>query len=398
MAGVKSKKYDIVVIGGLGHVGLPLGIAFANKGLNVCLYDIDPQKAKEVMKGRMPFIEYGAEEVLKKTVGKKLTTSLDMADIAKAKYIIVAIGTPVDEYLSPKLKGFFDLFEKLKTHLDDSQTIIVRSTVYPKVCKQIETFLKKNKLHCKIAYCPERIIQGYSIKELNELPQIVAGLTPAAEKDAIKLFSVLSPKVIPVRIGEAELIKLFANAWRYIMFAVTNQFYMLSTAHGENYDNIRKALMDGYGRAASIPSAGFTAGPCLLKDTMQLASFTSNNFQLGITAMQINEGLPDFIVAQLRQEYDLSKLTVGILGMTFKADIDDIRDSLSYRLRKLLLFNHANVLCSDEFVKDSSFVSKEALLKKSDIIIIGVVHSAYKKLSFPKSKKIVDLWGLTKKS
>jgi UDP-N-acetyl-D-mannosaminuronic acid dehydrogenase len=398
MASIKKKKYDIIVIGGLGHVGLPLGIAFANKGLNVCLYDIDPKKAKEVEKGKMPFIEYGAEPVLKKIIGKKLTISLDMAEVAHAKYIIVAIGTPVDEYLSPKLRGFFDLFEKLKQYLDDSQTIIVRSTVYPKVCEQLETFLKKNKLKCKIAYCPERIIQGYSIKELNELPQIVAGLTPQAEKEAIALFSVLSPKVIPVRIGEAELIKLFANAWRYIMFAVTNQFYMLSTAHGENYDNIRKALMDGYGRAASLPSAGFTAGPCLLKDTMQLASFTTNNFQLGHTAMQINEGLPDFIVAQLKQTHDLSKLTVGVLGMTFKADIDDIRDSLSYRLRKILLFNHANVICSDEYVKDPSFVTKEALLKKSDIIIVGVPHSAYKKLVFPKKKTIIDLWGITRKA
>lgn len=394
---MNDKKYDIIIIGGLGHVGLPLGIAFADKGLSVCLYDVDKKKAEQVEAGEMPFIEYGAEPILKKVVGKKLFTSLNMEDIAQAKYVIVALGTPVDEYLSPKLRGFFDLFGKFKAYLNESQTIIIRSTVYPKVCEQLQKYLDKENIRLKLAYCPERIIQGYSIKELGELPQVVAGLSPEAEKSAIELFSLLSPKVLPVRIGEAELIKLFANAWRYIMFAVSNQFYMISTVYGENYDNIRKTLMDGYGRAASIPGAGFTAGPCLLKDTMQLASFTSNNFQLGHAAMMINEGLPNFVVSQLKQEYDLSKTTVGILGMAFKADIDDIRDSLSYRLKKTLAFHSAKIICSDHFVNDPSFVSKEELIEKADVIIIGVPHSEYKQLKFPSNKKVVDLWNTVKR-
>ncbi|MBK5280069.1 MAG: nucleotide sugar dehydrogenase [Bacteroidia bacterium] len=391
-----EKKYDIIIIGGLGHVGLPLGIAFANKGLKVCLYDIDKKKAERVLAGEMPFIEYGAEPVLKKVIGKELTISLNLKDLANANYIIVAIGTPVDEYLSPKLRGFFNLFEKFMQYLDSSQTIIIRSTVYPRVCEQMEKFLLKKGLSINIAYCPERIIQGYSIKELNELPQIVAGLNSESEKKAVELFSVLSPKVIPVKMGEAELIKLFANAWRYISFAVSNQFYMIATMHGENYDSIRKALMDGYGRAASIPGAGFTAGPCLLKDTMQLASFTSNTFQLGHAAMMVNEGLPDFIVSQLRYSHDLSKATVGILGMAFKADIDDTRDSLSFRLKKTLSFHNANVICSDYMVNDPTFVTTEQLVADSDIIIIGVPHSAYKGLPFPSNKVIIDLWGVTK--
>lgn len=393
-----KKKYDIIIIGGLGHVGLPLGIAFANKNLRVCLYDIDKKKAEQVSNGEMPFIEYGAETILKKVIGKELTISLKLEDISNAKIIIVAIGTPVDEYLSPKLKSFFSLFEKFAIYLDSSQTIIIRSTVYPKVCEQLEKFLLKKGLSVNIAYCPERIIQGYSIKELDELPQIVAGLTQEAEMKASELFSLLSPKVISAKIGEAELIKLFANAWRYISFAVSNQFYMIATMHGENYDNIRKILMDGYGRAASIPGAGFTAGPCLLKDTMQLASFTSNNFQLGHAAMMVNEGLPDFIVTQLRYSHDLSKLTIGILGMAFKADIDDTRDSLSFRLKKALLFHNANVICSDYFINDSSFVTTSQLIDQSDIIIIGVPHSNYKKVLFPKNKTIIDLWGVSRVS
>mgnify|MGYP000990966886 CR=1 FL=1 len=391
-----DKKYDILIIGGLGHVGLPLGIAFANKGLKVCLYDIDKDKADQVSRGEMPFIEYGADPILKKVIGNELTVSTEMEEVAFAKHVVVAIGTPVDEYLSPKLRGFFSLFEKFANYLDESQTIIIRSTVYPKVCEQLEKFLLKKGLAINIAYCPERIIQGYSIKELNELPQIVAGLNQVAEKKAIDLFSTLSPKIIPTKMGEAELIKLFANAWRYISFAISNQFYMIATMHGENYDSIRKALMDGYGRAANIPGAGFTAGPCLLKDTMQLASFTANTFQLGHAAMMVNEGLPDFIVTQLRFTHDLSKVTVGILGMAFKADIDDTRDSLSFRLRKSLMFQNAKVVCSDYIVNDPNFISKELLVEQSDIIIIGVPHSDYKGIQFPMNKVVIDLWGISK--
>lgn len=387
-------SYDILIIGGLGHVGLPLGIAFAEKGKKVCLLDLDQKKAEQVKRGEMPFIEYGAEPILKDVLKKGLLTiSLDSQSIAKAKAIIVAIGTPVDEYLNPKTRQFLEFFDKIKPNLSPNQLIVIRSTVYPHTCEQIRKRLGKGSW--KIAYCPERIIQGHAIKELKELPQIVAGLSDEAMDEAEELFSLLSPKMIRVSIGEAELVKLFSNAWRYIQFAVTNQFYMISRNFGVDYDNVRKAMMEGYGRNATLPTAGFAAGPCLLKDTMQLSAFSSNNFLLGHAAMMINEGLPNFIVEELKRRHDLSEKKIGILGMAFKADIDDIRDSLSYKLGKILRFHGATILYSDEFAKDPTFIPKEDLLAKSDIIIVGVPHSAYKSLSFPKSKEIIDLWGIT---
>ena len=146
-------------------------------------------------------------------------------------------------------------------------------------------------------------------------------------------------KIITTSIKEAELIKLFSNAWRYIQFATANQFYMISENFGVDYNQVRSAMVDGYERAEKLPSAGFAAGPCLLKDTMQLSAFYNNNFLLGHTAMMVNEGLPNFIVEDLRKRYDIGKTTVGILGMAFKADIDDVRDSLSFKLGKILLFH-----------------------------------------------------------
>lgn len=394
---LKKYDYDLVIIGGLGHVGLPLGLVFADKGLEVCLLDLNIERARLTKSGQMPFIEYGAEPLLKKVLkNNRLKVSLDMQDISRAKYVIIAIGTPVDEYLNPRTRVFLEAFSKIKEFLHRNQTIIVRSTVYPHTCRQMLRVLGENQ-GWRIAYCPERIAQGYAIKELVELPQIVAGMTEDAQEEAAKLFKIISPKIIKTSIGEAELVKLFTNSWRYIQFAVTNQFYMIAHNFGVDYDRVRQAMTEGYQRATTLPSAGFAAGPCLLKDTMQLAAFQGNNFVLGHSAMLINEGLPNFIVENLRKKYDLNKKKVGILGMAFKSNIDDTRDSLSYKLGKILRFHGATVYCSDEYAKDTSFISKEKLLKSSDIVIIGVPHSAYKNLKIPKDIEIIDLWGIIPK-
>jgi len=391
----KDYEFDAAIVGGLGHVGLPLGIVFADNGLKVCLCDIDKKKADIVKKGKMPFIEYGAEPMLKKALENgNLTVSLDESPISKARSVIIAIGTPVDEYLNPKTRQFLEFFEGIKKNLSKEQLIVIRSTVYPHTCKQVLNLLGEG---WKVAYCPERIVQGYSIKELRELPQIIAGMSEEAIKEASELFSKLSPKIIRAAMGEAELVKLFSNAWRYIQFAVANQFYMISHNFGVDYDRVRHAMREGYERAHSLPGAGFAAGPCLLKDTMQLSAFNSNNFLLGHAAMMVNEGLPNFIVDSLRKKYDLGKTKIGILGMAFKADIDDIRDSLSYKLGKILRFHGAKVYYSDEYAKNPDFVPKEKLIKESDVIIVAVPHSAYKGMEIPKGKEVVDLWNATKR-
>ena len=395
MANNSNYEFDAAIVGGLGHVGLPLGIVFADNGLKVCLCDIDKKKAELVKEGKMPFIEYGAEPILKKVLNNgNLTISLDDNSISKAKNVIVAIGTPVDEYLNPKTRQFLEFFEGIKKNLDKEQLIVIRSTVYPHTCMQVLNLLGKD---WKVAYCPERIVQGHSIKELRELPQIVAGLSEAAIKEASELFSKVSPKIIKATMGEAELVKLFSNAWRYVQFAVANQFYMISHNFEVDYEKVRHAMREGYERAHSLPGAGFAAGPCLLKDTMQLSAFNSNNFLLGHAAMMINEGLPNFIVDNLRKKHDLGKTKVGILGMAFKADIDDIRDSLSFKLGKILRFHGAKVYYSDEYAKNPDFVSKEELIKQSDVIIVAVPHSAYKGMEIPKGKEVVDLWNVTKR-
>jgi UDP-N-acetyl-D-mannosaminuronic acid dehydrogenase len=389
-----NRKFDICVIGGAGHVGLPLGIYFASKGQRVALYDVNEDALRTVRSGVMPFIEFGAEDLLKSTITRTLFPTSDRTAISQAAAVIVAVGTPVDEYLNPRLRALLELFADLAPHLDEQQTIVVRSTVYPGTCKQVlETLKRVRNADWRVAYCPERIAQGYAIRELKDLPQLVSGLDPQAEETAAKLFSLVAPSVIRVSVEEAELAKLFSNAWRYIQFAAANQFYVMANEFGVDFERVRVAMVEGYGRAAGLPSAGFAAGPCLLKDTMQLAAFNNHNFMLGQAAMNINEGLPNYIVESLRRKHDISKKCIGILGMAFKADIDDTRDALSFKLGKVLRFHGARVLYSDEFARDPTFIPKEKLVDQADIVVVGVPHSAYRKLAVPAGKEVVDVWN-----
>lgn len=390
-----ENEYDVFIVGGFGHVGLPLGIVLADLGVKVGLYDIDISRRAIIESGRMPFIEHDAEPLLNRVLGKNLYISESLSGVGQAAVVVITVGTPVDEYLNPKLRPILDLAEQLSPHLRSGHCIILRSTVYPGTSHRLNEFFKSLEVH--LAYCPERIVQGHAIRELRKLPQIISGFTDEAVRASDRLFRRLGVETVPVTVQEAEFAKLFSNAWRYIQFAITNQLYMMATEHGADFDRIYHAMTHRYERAQDFPRPGFAAGPCLPKDTLQLAAFYGNHFQLGYAAMMVNEGLPGFLVEYLRRDQvKLANTRVGILGMAFKADIDDTRDSLSYKLAKILRFHGAVVSCSDEFVKDPSFITKEELVATCPVVIVGVPHSAYRVLSVPDDSVLVDLWGVLK--
>lgn len=393
-----AQACEVVIIGGFGHVGLPLGIALADAGVSVGLYDIDSTRGRDIAAGVMPFLEYDAEPVLKRVIGRTLHIVDGLDAVRAAEVVIITIGTPVDEYLNPKLLPIFQLMADLVPHLTPRHNVILRSTVFPGTTERIRDFLRERGLEPDLSFCPERIAQGYAIRELGKLPQLVSGFSESAVARSAGLFGRLGVQTISLSVKEAELAKLFSNAWRYIQFAVANQFYMMATEYGADFGRLRDAMTRGYDRAHDFPGAGFAAGPCLLKDTMQLSAFHQNNFMLGHSAMLINEGLPSFLVRQLQESRDLRSEVVGILGMAFKADVDDIRDSLSYKLGKLLRFSGAEVLYSDEFAKDPTFISKEELVARSSIVIVGVPHTAYRGLQIPDHVHLVDVWGLFKRA
>ncbi len=389
-----SFRYDVAIVGGCGHVGLPLGLAFASRDLSVVIYDLNDSSVDRVNKGEMPFGERGAQEVLSQVIGGKLVASTEASVVSEAEHIVVVIGTPVDEHLNPDPNAVLRAIGDLGESLVDGQLLVLRSTVYPGTTALAADMIRGLGKDIDVAFCPERIAEGKAMVELFELPQLVSGCSERALERSERLFGTLAPRMIRVSPEEAELAKLFTNTWRYIRFATANQLYMMANDFHLDYERIRQALALDYPRAADLPAAGFTAGPCLFKDTMQLAAFNNNNFVLGNAAMLVNEGLPLYVVSRLEASYPLHETVVGILGMAFKGESDDIRSSLSYKLKRILRFKARKVLCHDPYVtEDDDLCPLDKVLSESGLLIIGAPHKLYRTLDT--KIPVVDIWGLT---
>jgi UDP-N-acetyl-D-mannosaminuronic acid dehydrogenase len=368
-------------------------MAFADAGQNVVLYDINEVTIAKVNNGVVPFKENGAEPVLKRVLKKgKLQATNDPDVIGNSKTVVTVIGTPVDEHLNPRIHDIIKAMTQIEDQLHDDQLLIMRSTLYPGVTDKVHEHLQKQGKKTLVAFCPERIAEGHALTELYELPQIVAGCTPEATKRASAVFKTLTKKIIVTKPVEAELAKLFTNTWRYINFAISNQFYMIANNAGYDFYNIYEAMTEDYPRLKAFAKAGLAAGPCLFKDTMQLSAFSGNNFFLGHSAMLVNEGLPDFIIAAMKDKYDLSGKTVGVLGMAFKGNNDDPRESLSYKLMKRLELEADKVLCNDPYVQDDRFVPIEEIRKQAEIVVLAAPHSVYSDETW-KGKEVIDIWN-----
>ncbi len=384
---------DVCVIGGCGRVGLPLSIAFANKGLNVVIYDLDKARMDQVSSGIMPFLEEGCEEQLKRVIGKNLRTTDSPDSISNSKFVIITVGTPVEHHLNPQYTDMMRLFQGFLPYFVEDQYLILRSTIYPGTANRMNAFLKEKGAKVHLAFCPERIAEGKALFELANLPQIVSAYDQAGVEAVSNLFHKLTKDIVVLEPMEAELAKLFTNTWRYIQFSIANQLFMLADQKGLDYYRILHAMTYKYPRTQGLPSPGFAAGPCLFKDTMQLAAFSNNSFFLGHAAMLVNEGLPSYIVQQLKQKINLADKKVGILGMAFKANCDDERDSLSFKLKRLLEMEAKAVYCTDPYVKRDYFVSVEELTSVCDVVILAAPHKEYGKLNLGEGKMLVDVWN-----
>jgi UDP-N-acetyl-D-mannosaminuronic acid dehydrogenase len=389
-----AAELDLVVLGGGGHVGLPLSLAFAAAGMRVGVFDTNAATLEDLAAGRMPFREIGAEALLQELLPTgRLVFDTSPSILGRTSQVVVVIGTPVDEFLGPSMSVFEQTVDQMAPHLRREALVVLRSTVYPGTTAYVAEHLTAKGCRADVVFCPERIAEGHALEELHTLPQIVGADTDQAATRAEALFGRLAGTLIRTTTKEAELAKLFTNTWRYMKFAVANQFFMIADQAGVNYSNVLNAIRHEYPRAADLPGPGFAAGPCLFKDTMQLAAFTSDHFPMGQSAMQVNEGLPAYIVAALERRYGtLRGRTVGILGMAFKAESDDPRASLSYKLRKLLAWSGATVVCTDPYVRDDRLQPLDDVVASADVLVLGVPHKAYRGLEVG-GRDVVDIWG-----
>jgi UDP-N-acetyl-D-mannosaminuronic acid dehydrogenase len=389
---MKLRGQKIVIIGGCGHAGLPLGIKLALAGAETVLVDVDKRAVAAVNQGRMPFLEHGGAVELRAALRHGLEATSEPSVCARADVVVFVTSTGVDEHLNAKLSDLLGVFDQYSRYLTAKTLAVMRSTLFPGTMEYLHRELKRRRIRARLAFCPERISQGRALEEIESLPQIISAFDAPSFQRAYKIFSALASEIIKLRPLEAELAKLMTNSWRYIEFAIANQFYQIAESNGVNFHKIYRAIRHNYPRAEGYKGPGFAAGPCLLKDTLQLASFFDHDFRLGHAAMLVNEGLATFVVKKAAELMggSLWRKGVGLLGMTFKADSDDTRESLSYRVKKGLEFCGATVSCHDPYLEDSADLDE--VIRRSRLLILTTPHREYRALKL--NKPLIDVWGI----
>lgn len=394
-----------LIVVGIGRVGLPLALVLAKEGFKVTGIDISEERLDSLKKGKVPFIEEGAEPLLKKFYNNgfvALHESVLPEILPKMDAIILTLGTPMNDNFSPDVTQITNFLDKFSKYLHKGQLIILRSTVTPGTTEYITRFLKE--IHgwkvgkdLFLAYCPERIAEGKAIEELYEIPQIIGTVDDQSSKAAAKIFGKLTNKMLYTDSRSAELAKLYCNMYRYVDFAIGNEFMLIADSHQRNIYEILRLVNDGYKRGG-LKGPGFTAGPCLVKDGFFLLD-KSPYLDLVAAAWRLNENIPGFLLSKIKGRCgDLDGKKVALLGLTFKKNIDDTRYSLSLKLQNYLVTEGAKVFTHDPFIESSSL--KESL-KGADILIIATNHDAFKSLKIENLKKIVskncvicDIWNM----
>lgn len=387
------EKTDVVVVGGAGHVGLPFANVLAAEGLSVIAYDIDHVAVNSINQGVATFEEPGLNLMLANNLANQnFSASIDPNVISGAEYVVIVFGTPVDEFLSANPVAVINQIKGLVKYFRSGQHLILRSTIYPGLSRKIQQLMIEERLDIDVIYCPERITEGNAILEIRTLPQIVGTKSGIEKNIPLGPFKSLGIEFVQVTYEEAELAKLFSNAWRYITFATANTFFATAESMDANFGNIRNAMQYKYPRAQSLPGPGFAAGPCLPKDTMQLQSLMGGNFGLGAAAYEVNENLPNFLVEKIKEKVNLSDTNIAILGLSFKGNVDDQRSSLAHKLRKILEFESKSVRFVEPFLPDYKQSELNDVVAWADLLVIGAPHDIFKELNT--FKPIIDVWNL----
>jgi len=397
----------IVTVIGIGRVGLPLTIFLADQGYRVFGIGKTQKKIDLLNQGKIPFMEKGAKELLQKYLNKNLYFDTSYQSVKKSMVIILTLGTPVDENMNPVFDQINQSLDEMMPLLKRGQLIILRSTVSPRTTIyvkdkiEINTKFKVGK-DIYLAFCPERIAEGNTLSEMKEIPQIIGGIDKTSSNRARDFFEDLKIKCLLTDAVSAELAKLFTNMYRYISFAIANEFMVIAESFNRNIHEIVNLVNKDYKRGGLV-LPGLTAGPCLFKDGFFLVN--ENPFlDLIVASWKVNEALPLFILKKLRERVTLRGKKVAILGLAFKPEIDDIRESLSFKIRKALLREQAEVVLHDPYVKDyrqqEVFTDLKKALNKVQIIIIATRHKIYDRKkktiikSVDKNTYIVDIWNL----
>lgn len=335
-----TERNTVAVVGAAGRVGFALSLVLANKDHVVYGIDKNEEGVRLILNGQVPFVEEGAEPYLRNALARgTLRMTAELQCIRQADTIVVVLGTPIDESLNPVMKPLFQLCAEIAPYLRRPSLIVLRSTVAPGTTELLKEKIEahtgwKSERDFFLVFAPERVAQGHGIREIVFLPQLIGAFGDEGYARAERFFrGFIQAPCFRLTPKEAEIGKLITNMARYVQFALANEFYLICDAFGVNAHKVMDSCSSEYPRL-QLPTPGpNVGGPCLYKDGFFLLErfpFT----ELISQAFKINEGMPMQIVQKIQSHGGIRK--VGILGLAFKAESDDTRNSLSFRLKKQL--------------------------------------------------------------
>jgi UDP-N-acetyl-D-mannosaminuronic acid dehydrogenase len=375
-----SASRSVSVIG-LGRVGLPLALCFADRGLRVLGIDSDPTVVASVRAGRMPFNESGTQELLERVLASgRLELAERAVDAAQADDIVITIGTPSFSHIESDLRQVRAAVDDLLPMLRPGHALILRSTIAPGTTEFVAGYLEKRRQlrvgeDLFVAHAPERIAAGRFIEEISTLPCIIGGVGKASTERAARTFSVFGAPIVRTTPVQAELAKIWTNILRYTTFALPNLLMMDCERYGANVFDVIDLINRDYPRGG-IAAPGMTAGTCLRND-FAFSEERSAAPGMLLAVSRVNESVPLFLVEGIKRRIgSLSSRKVAVLGLTFKRDTDDERDSLSPKLIRLLERELADVAVCDPHAPSPTQPLDQAV-QDADVVIVATNHSEF---------------------
>lgn len=369
----------VAVIGGAGHVGLPLAAVLAEVGHEVVAIDSNRERLQTIAAGKSPFHEPGLDELLQPVLDRRrLTLEEQFSAVDGCDLVFIVVGTDLKDDETPQNESVFEVVRSVRQHLSPSSVVVLRSTVTPGTTAQVADLL--DGVAADVVFCPERIAEGHAIEELRIMPQLVGTRTSEVPEYVRSAFSSMGVEVLAMTWKEAELSKLFLNAWRYAQFAVANEFANICESHDVSYSNLRASLLYRYPRGLGLMAPGFAGGPCLRKDTIQLVKSTFVQSELLQAVLQSHESLISRVVDLVQKEVVDSNKTVVQLGLTFKPDSDDLRGSVALDLARRLSGSVKRFYVVDPHVEqfgEFTFLSADQVSEIADLVVIATRHSDF---------------------
>ena len=384
---MKVPKSDVSVVGGAGHIGLPLSCYIASKGHKVTIVDTNEDVLNNLKNDDLPFSEVNLEEYWKLAKNNNIELSSKTQSIENSDFIVITLGSSSE---IEDIKIFDSLINDVLENARPESKIILRSTINIETIETIETnelFIEKD---LKLAYCPERIAEGMSLEELPTMPQIIGVKNDSDFQIFHNFFDSINISSRKTTFKNAVFLKLFTNTYRYAEFSLVNEFYNIAKEQLIDFDEIVSLAKDNYPRLKNLPSKGFVGGPCLIKDTKTFIKEYDENNQLLTSIQNVNDKFFENIFNECLEMFE--NKTLIQLGISFKPNSDDLRSSLSLRFYFYLIENGFKVYPVDKFVKseDIKFYEFEEVEDLTNNILIATYHDYFKKLNLS-NKKVVTV-------